>query len=215
MDIFDLPHSTIVNRFVPKKSFYSYTNTKQKETFTTLIEKLTWRYKLSPESVHLNAGYINEIQVFQIILKAKKHIPTLLEIIDKAIPYTIIFIIQFHEDFYLSTSVKHPHPTKGNNTVIDWTFTSQWFSRDKHELKISLRGNLDTVYHGFCAQLSGINNLRTESIQQLVTIAKKMDTLKKERNRLKASIGRSRQFNKKVELNLKLEKVERKLEQFL
>jgi hypothetical protein len=53
--------------------------------------------------VNLEAKDINEIQVFRIELKAKEDIKTVLDIIDKSIPYNIIFVVQFESSVYIST----------------------------------------------------------------------------------------------------------------
>lgn len=43
---------------------------------------------------------------------------------------------------------------------------------------------------------------------------KKLDTLKKEINKIKSEISRCKQFNKKVELNISLQKLENNLKDF-
>ena len=55
----------------------------------------------------------------------KKFIEKLLEIIDKSIPYHIIFVLNFEDQVKISVAQKHLHPTNENNAVIDWTFKSE------------------------------------------------------------------------------------------
>ena len=93
MEFFDLPHSTIIRRFVAKSLFDSVTNTKQKAMFTNDIAKIMWCNTLSSETTNLPHNEIEEIQIFSIELKEKKEIKSILEIIDKTIPYHIIFIV--------------------------------------------------------------------------------------------------------------------------
>ena len=90
--MFNLPKSTVVNRVIPKNAFDEFTNTKQKKAFTEKIERIRWLNKLSAETINLSGSDVKEIQVFQIELKQKDSIPELLKIIDKSIPYRILFI---------------------------------------------------------------------------------------------------------------------------
>src|SRR5690554_2099177 len=110
MDLFNLPHTAKVNKVIPKNAFDSYTTTKQKRLFTDLVSRITWTHKLSTDTVNLLAKEIKEIQVFRIELKVKEEIQAVLSIIDKAIPYNIVFVIEHENLIYISTSTKHLHP---------------------------------------------------------------------------------------------------------
>lgn len=127
MELFNLPHTAKVNRVIPKNAFDAYTNSKQKKLFTDLILRITWQQKLSPDTVNLEAKEILEIQIFKIELKVREEIQSLLDIINKAIPYNIIFIVEESDAIYLSTSTKHPHPVNADNSVIDWTLEHHGF----------------------------------------------------------------------------------------
>ena len=122
MKIFDLPDKVKVNKVVPKNAFDSFTNSKQKQLFTDLIKRITWEYKLSEATTNLPAKEIKEIQVFYVELKQKLEVKGILDIIDKAIPYPIIFLVNWNNEFYFTTSTKHAHPINDNISVIDWTF---------------------------------------------------------------------------------------------
>ena len=123
MDFFNLPLSTKVGRVVPKNAFDEYTNTKQKKLFIDCIQRITWTHKLSADTVNLDAKDIQEIQVFKIELKQKSDILKIAEIINKSIPYHIVFWVEYNREAYISTASKHPHPTNDDVAVIDWTFT--------------------------------------------------------------------------------------------
>ena len=110
MYLFNLPYTTVVNRVIPKNAFDKYANTKQRRLFTDRALGVTWTHKISPYTVNLEAREIREIQVFEIELKFREDMKTILDIIDKAIPYHIIFIPAFTGEAYISLSVKHPHP---------------------------------------------------------------------------------------------------------
>lgn len=215
MDLFSLPHTAKVNRVIPKNAFDNYTTAKQKKLFTDLIARITWTHKLSTDTVNLEGKDIKEIQVFRIELKVKEEIQTVLDIIDKSIPYNIVFVIEFDGKIYISTSTKHPHPINEDNAVIDWTFKTGWFLPSENKYTLQLKKSIDAVYHDFCIQLSGKSSMATKPLQDLIAYKKKVDALEKEISRLKSGIANSKQFNNKVDLNLKLKAKENELKSLL
>lgn len=211
MKVFDLPNAARVNKSIPKNSFDSYTNGKQKKMFSDLISRITWLYKLSKDTIKLVGDEIKEIQIFKVELKAQDDIKLLLNIIDKSISYHIIFIVQYEDRIYLSTSVKHPHPLNGDNAVVDWTFRTEWFLPSDNAYGMNLKKSLDAVYHDFCIQLSGSKGKNILPIHELIENERKIDGLKREIAGLRMRIASCKQFNRKVELNLKLKVREKEL----
>jgi hypothetical protein len=211
MDLFNLPHTAKVNKIIPKNAFDGYITAKQKKLFTDLVARITWTHKLSTDTVNLAAKDIKEIQIFRIELKVKEDIQSILAIIDKSIPYNIVFIIEFEGMVHLSTSTKHLHPVNEDNAIIDWTFKTGWFLPLENKYSLQLRKSLDAVYQNFCIQLSGKSSMASKPLAELIDYKKKVDVLEKEITRLKSGIANSKQFNHKVELNLKLKAAEQKL----
>jgi|JI10StandDraft_1071094.scaffolds.fasta_scaffold15048_3 hypothetical protein len=215
MEIFILPNTAKVNRVIPKNAFDTYTTAKQKKLFTDLIARITWTHKLSPDTINLEAKDIKEIQIFRIELKVKEEIQSVLDVIDKAIPYHIVFIIEHDGKIYLSTSTKHAHPTKEDNAVIDWTFKTSWFSPSKNTYRLHLKKSIDAVFHDFCFQLSGKSEISSMPFQDLIEHKRRIDTLEKEIAKIKVRISNGKQFNRKVELNLRLKEAEDELQSLL
>ena len=211
MYLFDLPIRTKVGKVIPKNAFDKYINTKQKKQFTDYIQRISWAHKLSSDTVNLVTREIREIQVFKVELKQKSNITKILEIIDKAIPYHIVFWVEYDKEAYISTASKHPHPTNADIAVIDWTFTSDWFSKNSNNYVFNLKGSLDAVFKDLCVQLTGKPDLGKQPLASILKNQQEVDRLKKEINKLKAAISRSKQFNEKVVLNLKLKETEKKL----
>ena len=215
MDLFKLPYTTVVNKVIPKNAFDSFTNTKQKKLFIDKISRITWLNKISKDTINIPSNEIEEIQIFLIELKAKEEIPIVLQIIDKAIPYHIIFAIQFQDEIQFSTSAKHQHPTSDNISIIDWTFNSPWQNADKQPYNLILKINIDTIFNDFCFQLSGQQKQTKQSITSLIQYQKQIKDLGKTITNLKSQIKKSKQFNKKVELNIELKEMEEELNIFL
>lgn len=211
MKVFDLPYSTEVNKVVPKNAFETYSSPKQKKQFTELVQKITWLNKLSVETTNLNSIEIKEIQIFHFELKSKQKIDPLITVVDKAIPYPIVFIISMENEFYISTSKKHLHPLNEDNAIIDWRFESEWILKEDNKFNFNLKKNLDEVFFDFCNQLVPPSKQILKTVEELVDYDKNVSSISREINRLDIAIKNSKQFNKKVELNMELKIAQQKL----
>lgn len=208
--MFNLPSTTKLNKLIPKNAFDSYTNSKQKKDFANNVSRITWSNKISVDTTNLQSKEILEIQIFNIELKEKTQIKSILNIIDKAIPYPIIFIIRNGKSIYLSTSPKHHNPKNEDLAVIDYTFSTDWFNENENGFEIELKNDIDWVYKTFCEQFNKPKST-VKDLKELITTQKEVDGLNKEIEKVKLAIARSKQFNKKVELNIKLKELEGKL----
>ena len=95
--------------------------------------------------------------------------------------------------------------------MIDWTFSSDWFNKNNHNYTFNLKISLDAVFKDICVQLTGKPELSKQSLDSILKNQKEIDSLKKEISKLQTAISRSKQFNKKVELNLKLKQAQKEL----
>jgi len=209
-----LPAKTVVNRIVPKNAFDSYTNTKQKRQMVDLIERIRWTNKLSWETINLSGKDITEIQLFEIELRKQDNVSDLLQVMDKAIPYHLIFQLNYEDKSLISTSKKHQHPGDENTAVIDWTFSTGWFDATCDNYALKLERNLDHIYFEFCIQLTG-RDFKSKSISDLITLETELSDLNKAIAKLKSNIASCKQFNKKVQLNIELNNKVSELESLL
>jgi hypothetical protein len=211
MSLSYLPLSTSINRSIPKNAFDKYTNSKQKRIFIDSIDKIKWSNKIATETINLPSVDIKEIQVFEINLKEKVKIKEILDIIDKSIPYHIVFIIYFNEFVMISTSKKHAHVTNENLAVIDWTFETDWILNNQVIIKFNLKQNIDFIYSDLCFQINGNVN-EGKNIIEIIALESQIKSLKYQISKLESAIKNSKQFNKKVELNQELIDKKKQLE---
>ena len=209
--MFNLPPSTLINKIVPKNAFDQYTNYRQKRLFSDLVSRIVWLHKISFETVNLQGKEVQEIQIFNIELKEKLEIGQIVQIIDRAVPYHIIFVVGFEEERYISVSAKHLHPQNDDKAVIDYTFTSEWFEKDENSYQIVLKGSLDHVFKDFCKQFTSNYLKENKTISEVVDMQKKIDRLMKDIENVKSAKKKKKQFNRKVELNMNLKNLEETL----
>lgn len=211
VNLFNLPIGTAYGKVIPKNSFDRFISNKQKRLFTDLVSKISWTHKLAPTTINLSGKYLAEIQIIHIELKREERISELLAVINKNVPYGVIFVMQFGDRFYLSASAKHPHPTLTDTSVLDWEFVSDWFMLVDNMFQLNLRESLDAVFFDFCKQLSPFASKGVDSMNELIEKSSKVFQLEKEIKRLRSAISSCKQFNKKVELNLELKRLEQEL----
>ena len=205
-----LPTSTIVDKIVPKNSFDEYATTKQKKLLTSFVARIKWLHKLSNQTVNLQGKEVFEIQVFELELKERTNVNELLILINRVIPYPILFILRHNEEVMYSISKKHTHPTNENQAVVDWTFSTSWKNVVEDEFEISLSNSLDSVFQDICFIISGKNQGKEKDIETLIAKEQQLKQLNSEIEKTQKAIEKCRQFNKRVELNQKLQMILKK-----
>lgn len=154
-----------------------------------------------------------KIQCFEIELRQEEGIEEALRIIDRAIPYPILFKLILGDYSKWMISKKHPNPMNEDNAVIDLTFESSW-STNQTDIPIDLKISLDEVFRKLCLVVSGEKEEVSVGIDQLVSLKKEIQELESKILKIKAKIAREKQFNKKVELNMELQMLENQLARY-
>lgn len=205
MNPFNLPSSTVVDKVVPKNAFDSYASSKQKRLLSQMVSKIVWKNKLSTETLNLPYEEVREIQIFNLEMKQKEYPAELIQLIDKSIPYPIIFIVTHQEECVLSTSVKHHNPINPDNAIVDWHYKTDWFSLLEFNYSLDLRKNLDFIFLAFCKSLNASEKLLpSRDLNEMVDNSKALAKFDKEILQLERAISKEMQFNRKVEMNLEL-----------
>lgn len=210
--MFDFPASTFVNRNIPKNAFDSYLSNKEKRLLSEKVKKIVWLYKLSPDTINITGRQIEEIQFINIELRKYDEANYLLKIIDKVIPYSIVFLVNCDDLWKVVVNIKHPHPTKENVSVIDYTIESNWAESANSLLQVKLIYSLDDIYQSICKQIIDKSTVE-ETLPELVERLKKIESLEKQIKRIRISLQKSKEFNKRVGYNLELLKLEAELNQ--
>lgn len=216
--MFNLPKSEFKVSVIPKKSFDNYADANLKKLLTSKVKRINWLHKLSQDTINLKGENVEEIQVFNIELQEKVEIPELLLMINRAIPYHIIFVISYNNEIYVSASKKHPHPTKENTDVVTDTATSEWMKREDIPYKFELKNSLDVVFNHFFLQIKNVvvdNNehIDNQKLEQLIKIKSEVERLENEVKYARARVNRTKQANKQLEYYLELKEMEKRLEE--
>jgi 23S rRNA maturation mini-RNase III len=210
-----LPKSTVFNRKIPKQKFYDNlpVTPELKRIFIEQISAIYWRNKIAPSTVNIAAGQaVTEIEVIEIHLNQLSLDKRVLHLIDKEIPYHILFLLIYQERAQAWISYKEQSQT--GKFKLNAYYHTQWQTMDKLPLK--LEGlNMDAVYENFVRQIAG-ERLQDQpgDLKEAVARDEQRQKLQREIAALENKIRREKQFNIQVALNSELKRLRKELEEF-
>lgn len=192
-----LPKNAIVNKFIAKTKFYEKVSlsSKLQDEFINKIQKITWKYKLAEETIGISkTDNVTEIQIFEIELKEQNIPRNVLKVIDRAIPYQILY------RFVYKDSIAYGITLKENNISQSYYF-SEWNEGIAFDFSgIDLEKLYQKLIQAFISnEIRGRGDFNT-----IIDTDNRIKQLEKEIETLNNKIKREKQFNRKVEINKKL-----------
>lgn len=191
---FNLPEKAFVNKFIAKSKFYdkAVVNAKLQSEFINKIQKITWKYKLAEETIGIpKTDNVTEIQIFEIELKGQVIPTNVIKLIDKSVPYQILYMFIYTDSFAYAIALK-----KGN-------VASNYYFTEWNEVKyFSFTGiNLEKVYENLIREFLRKETKQESSFADDVNLDNKIASLEKDIDILNKKVKNEKQFNRKVEIN--------------
>ncbi len=216
MVMFDLPAKTLFQKKIPKNKFYEklQANSKLKEKFVRQVDQVVWKHKISRETVNIEPTKgVPEIQVFEVHLKQKELSPEVLERIDRAIPYPVLFALFYENQVRLAIAYKKPGSQNRECSVVEHYFYSDWQNINEFSMELLKGLNLQAVYDNMIKSLMPMEVESGQDLEEAVQKQKQAEKLELEIAKLESKINKERQFNRKVKLNLELQEKKKELQQ--
>ena len=201
---YTFPSNAAFGRVIPKSKIYEHASpsTRIKELFVREVEKITWSYKLSPETINLPAKEgVQEIQVFTITLKTGKLSHDVLQTIDKAIPSPILFVVNFDEQVRYVAAYKRPSEADKKKWVVSGYFETGWENKDVERIELPVVLNLGALYRTILKDIIPLSVRKNESLDGLVARLDILRIKEREMFKVQARLKKEKQFNRKVEIN--------------
>ena len=195
----ELPKSTLVNRVYAKNKFYKnlMISNATKDEFVNDIDSITWMYKLSPDTIGINkTEETEEIEIFEIKLKNKMIPKYVIKTICKGVPYKLLFILKYSDDICYSVKIDEVYSSEWNEK-IDFNFNAL---------------TLDILYQNIVKVIIKEND-NNKDFESIIVNKEKIDELNKKINNLKSKVNNEKQFNRRVEYNRELKKLENEMEE--
>ena len=194
-----LPKEAFVNKFIAKTKFYERTtlSSKLQKEFIDKIQKITWKYKLAESTIGIaKTDTVTEIQIFEIELKDQVIPKNVLKVIDKSIPYQILYRFVYMDNVAYGITLKE-------NTSVENYYFSDW----NENVSFDFTGiDLEKVYQKLVKAFIQGEAQNKNSFDEIIVADNQIKTLEKEIAVLESKISKEKQFNRKVEINKILHK---------
>ena len=193
----------IVDRVVPKTMFYRFmeVNPRMKVRFVNDVEKITWLYKLSANTLNVTSSDdLVEIDVFVATLKQQDCPTDLFTFIDTNMPHHIVFILEYDNSYMILLNYKDWADNTHTKFKITKSFASLWM--DDNRLSLEIQGqSLSRVYENFVSQVSGIGEHKAGAMAEIVDLKKRIAAMEAELQNLQKKMHKEPQYDKQVKMN--------------
>ena len=239
MTLYDWPRAAAFGRVIPKTKIYEHAgaNTGLKDLFVREVDQIVWSHKLAPETVNLAAtGQVAEIQVFRITARTATLDRDVLRAIDKAIPFPLIFEVAHGGRVRLAAAYKRQSLNSRSEAdsarwVVGDYFQGDWLPEDAARAPLPVALNMGALYERLLEPLVAGQTARLipgmgeapqtpatptaeqhpVSLEERIAQAEAIERQAREVERIKARLGREKQFNKRVAINAELREAKLKL----
>jgi hypothetical protein len=213
--LFAWPAQAAVGRVLAKSKIYEYAKpgAALRAQFVAQVEQIHWAYKLAPESINLPArAGAPEIEVFQIALKTPSLDESLLRSIDRAIPFPILFELQFEGRSQAVATYKRPSEADAMQWVLSDYFATPWQATEAARPGLPIALDLLGLYEDLLRAHLPLAARPGESLRAQVDRLASLRSAEATAHRLSARLAREKQFNRKVELNTQLRTIRHQLD---
>lgn len=213
----DLPRTTYSGKRIPKQKFYENLSVTPilKRYFVDQIISIVWQNKISPSTMNIAPGpSVTELEVFEIRLNQPELNEAVLQLIDRHIPYHILFILSHDGKEQAWISYKETAQSGNNAFKVATYYHTEWMPSGSAHLQ--LEGlTTDAVYENIVRQIAGgvVQAEKNLSLQDAVERDAKIKNLKKQIETLHAKIRKEKQLNVQMKLNKELKLLKKALEE--
>ena len=206
-----LPKSTEFNKRIPKQKFYENLSvtSAMKTAFTEQIKSIYWRNKLAATTLNLAPGkLVTEIEVFEIRLTSPDLDEDILRLIDREIPYHILFLLEYDRKYQAAMGYKEASSSGKAAFKVERYYRTEWLTEE--ELSLHLEGlTIDAVYENFIRQIAGgeLTGSENTTLKESVEQQKQREQIEKQISALEAKIKKEKQLNRKIELKTEIKKL--------
>jgi hypothetical protein len=213
--LFAYPGKAAFGGVVPKAKLYEHgtAGARIKGLFAEQVEQIVWQYKLAPETTNLSASPgAPEIQVFSVRLRASELHHDILRCIDKAIPFPLLFELQYEDRLQVVACYKRPSEAEVSRWVCSDYFATDWIAAESPRAALPVALNLGGLYEQLLHAVIPLAHRPNESLSDLAERVSKVRALWKEMDKTVSQLATEKQFNRKVEVNATLRRLKSELE---
>ena len=212
-----------------------------KELFVREVDQIIWSHKLAPETVNLAATrQVEEIQVLRITARTEGLDRDVLRAIDRAIPFPLIFEVAHGGRVRLAASYKRQSLySRGEADSTRWVvgdhYLGDWQPEQAPRAALPVALDMERLYEALLtplveARIAGAGTvtgfgeapqtpfaapaapLPPVTLAERIAMADAIRAQERVIERIKARLGREKQFNRRVAINAELRAARQELE---
>ena len=237
----DIPEACRLDKRVFKKLFLENgsLNVTDKKAFSEDIDVITWRYTLKPETINIpryedDEREYYEVAILQIDLKKDARYKRIAQVVQRTIPYPVLIVFSIENRIAFSAAEKRINRADANRITVESFHESDWLDMEdlypEHEAflkSMAIRtysfDDYFAFYSDILARIVALNcaaqgaefslekeMTRDERVQKLDAVRK----LQQEESELRAALKKEEQFNRKVDLNMKIKHVAEEIAEY-
>jgi len=225
--MFSINEKCHVNQFVAKKNFLEYADLSkvEKELLSSKVQKITLAYQLDPSRINVKP-YADEVReyplvnVIEIILTQQFDTAKLSALVMKCIPFPNLLVFRFVQEIQLAAAHQRHSLNDSSKNVVEEIVVTDWMHAEQAEQCIDFtrlsQSNFYTMYRDIVDAISvckakqcGIaveSDINGETARALVA---KQEAVEAQITALRAQLKKETQFNRKMELNMEIKKLEK------
>lgn len=211
MTLFLYPPSTRYGKAVPKSRVYEHANAGKplQRLFVSQVDRIVWEHVLSARTLNLRESPdIREIQVFTIHLREETPDPRVLRALDESIPSSLILELVHGHRVRMAVAWKRPHLQDPAHKVVGDHFFGPWQFLPGKRAPLPFVQDLRGLQEHIFRTILPSPPRDGESLGTHMERVERLETARREADRLRRQIEREPQFNKRMEAHTRLQQLE-------
>ncbi len=222
--MFGINERCMINQFIAKKNFLSFgdlSKVEKVELFES-VKKITLTYQLQPGNTNIKP-YKDDIReyslinVIEIAVDIKANVKRLADVVMSSIPYPCVLVFESEGKMQLVIAHQRTNLNDSTKNVLEEPILTGWVDFDESLFNINALNltNFYTLYSGIVDTISILNAKKVSAIEGLTgeqarDLTAKIEEIDAEFEILRGKLKKETQFNRKMELNIEIKKLEQK-----
>lgn len=225
LSFLQLPKESILRQFIPKQQFYEHGNfnTRERDLFVRGIERITLYAQLKTDNTNIPAykdgtRSYEEVAILMVELKENKNLDKLAEMIMSLIPYPMILVFEDKKMFSFYGAHQRDNLQDSAKVILERVYQTSFISKEEESIKeFSYIGwakqTFYTFYEDYIQSIISYN-LKIRNIKEAEDnnrLLEEITRIEEEITGLRNQFKREKQFNRKMDINMEIKKLEAKL----
>lgn len=220
-----LPKEAIYKQFIPKNEFYRHGEFKKADqrAFIEGIERITLYSQLTRENTNVDeykdeVRHYREIPIIVVELRDKSFMDRIANSIMTSIPYPMVLMGIYEEEIIFYAAHHRENKVDKDKTVLEDIYNTGFLAIDSPFIENISYENLNkqnfyTFYDSYVQAILSYNlekrNISSDDNKE--ELIKKVNRIEDEIGELRNQLKGEKHFNKQMDLNIEIKKLEKKL----